>query len=71
MAVTLKTTSNVELECEVAVALANVSEGAARSTVLEATQVAPSHGFVTGQAVFEPKSSNDLGYSAATHSCNI
>ena len=36
----------VEPDCELAVALACVTEGAARSTVLTVTQVEPSHGFV-------------------------
>ena len=48
-------------------ALATVTEGAARSTVLKVTQVEPSHGFVAWQAPVggdAAKSSND---SAATH----
>ena len=52
----------VELDCELAVALANVTEGAARSTALNVTQVEPSHGFVAWQALVDgcaPKSSND------------
>ena len=40
----------VEQDNEVAVALANATEGAARSTVLKVTQVEPSHGFVAWQA---------------------
>ena len=36
---------NVELDCELAVALTNATEGAARSTVLKVTQAEPSHGF--------------------------
>ena len=62
MAVTLKTTSLFELDYELAVALANVTEGAARSTVLKVTQVEPSRGFVAWQARvdgYAPKSSND------------
>ena len=42
-------------------ALANVSEGVARSTVLKVTQVEPSYGFVAWQALvdgYAPKSSN-------------
>ena len=35
----------VELDYELAAALANVAEGAARSTVVKVTQVEPSHGF--------------------------
>ena len=51
----------VELDCELAVALANVTEGAARSAVLKVTQVEPSH-FVAWQALVDgqaPKSSKD------------
>ena len=40
----------VELDCDLAVALAHVAEGAARSTVLKVTQVEPSHGFVAWQS---------------------
>ena len=40
----------VELDYELAVALANVTEGAARATVLKVTQTEPSHGFVAWQA---------------------
>ena len=36
----------VELDYDLAVALANVTEGAARATVLKVTQTEPSHGFV-------------------------
>ena len=36
----------VELDYELAVALANVAEGLSRSTVLKVTEVDPSHGFV-------------------------
>ena len=52
----------VDLGCELAVALANVTEGAARATVLKVTQTEPSHGFVAWQALvdgYTPKSSND------------
>ena len=38
---------NVERDSELAVALANATEGAARFTVLKVTQVEPSHGFAT------------------------
>ena len=51
----------VELEHELAVALATVTEGAARSTVLKIAQVEPSHGFVAWQSRaddYAPKSSN-------------
>ena len=64
----------VELDYELAVALANVTEGAARSAVLEVTQVQLSHGFVAWQAPvdgYAPKSSNDPAHSAATHTCDI
>ena len=53
---------SVELDYELAVALVNVTEGAARSTVLKVTQVEPSHMVVAWQALvdgFAPKSSND------------
>ena len=53
---------HVELDYELAVALASVTEGAARSRVLKVTQVEPSHGFVAWQALIDgyaPKSSND------------
>ena len=52
----------VELDYDLAVALVSVTEGAARSAVLKVTQVEPSHGFVTWQALvdgYTPKSSND------------
>ena len=52
----------VELVCELAVALATVTEGAARATVLRVTQAEPSHGFLARQALVDdsaPKSSND------------
>ena len=51
-----------ELDCELPVALANVTGGAARSTVLKVTQVEPSRGFATWQALVDgsaPRSSND------------
>ena len=53
---------HVELDYELAVALANATEGAARATVLRITQTEPSHGFVAWQALvdgYAPKSSND------------
>ena len=56
----------VELDCEQAVTLANVTEGAARSTVLKVTHVEPSHGFVAWQALVDsnaPKSSNDPAFA--------
>ena len=43
----------VELDYELAVALAIVTEGAARSTVLKVTQVEPSHGFAAWQALVD------------------
>ena len=52
----------VELDYELAVTLANVTEGAARSTVLKVTPMEASHGFVAWQALvdgYAPKSSND------------
>ena len=52
----------VELDYERAVAVANVTEGAARATVQRITQTKPSHGFVAWQALvddYAPKSSND------------
>ena len=52
----------VELDCELAVALANVTEGAARATVVKVTQKEPSHGFVAWQALVDGyvrKSSKD------------
>ena len=42
-----------ELEYELAVALANATEGAARFTELEVTQVEPSHCFVAWQALVD------------------
>ena len=54
---------HVELDYELAVALANATEGAARATVLSITQTEPSHGFVAWQALVDgcaSKSSNDL-----------
>ena len=51
---------HVELDYELAVTLANVTEGAARATVLRITQTEPSHGFVAWQVDGNaPKSSND------------
>ena len=53
---------HVELDYELAVALANVTECAARATVLKLTQTEPSHGFVAWQALvhgYAPKSFND------------
>ena len=44
---------DVELDCELAVALANATEGAARATVLRITQTEPSHGFVAWQALVD------------------
>ena len=52
----------VELDCELAAAPANVTDGAARSTVLNVTQVESSDGFVAWQALvdgYAPRSSND------------
>ena len=53
---------HVELDCELAVALANATEVAARATVLRITQTEPSHGFVAWQALvhgYATKSSKD------------
>ena len=53
---------HVELDYELSVALANVTEGPARATILKVTQTEPSHGFVAWQALvdgYAPKSSND------------
>ena len=53
---------HVELDYELAVALANATEGAARPTLPRITQTEPSHGFVGWQALVDrsaPKSSND------------
>ena len=50
---------SVELDYELAVAFANATEGAARSTVVMVTQVEPSYGFVTRHALvdgYAPKS---------------
>ena len=61
-----------ELDHGLAVVLANVTEGAARSTVLKVTQTEPSRGFVTWQPLvdgYAPKSSNDPAL-AATHTCD-
>ena len=44
---------HVELDCELALALATVTEGAARRTVLKVTQVEPSHGFVVWQVLVD------------------
>ena len=44
---------HVELDYELAVALVNVTEGAARATVLKVTQTEPSHGFVAWQALID------------------
>ena len=41
---------HVELNCELAVALAYATEGAARATVLRITETEPSHGFVAWKA---------------------
>ena len=49
---------NAELDYELAVALANETEGAASSTILKVFQVEPSHGFAAWQALVD-KSSND------------
>ena len=40
----------VELDCEMAVTLTNVTEGAARTTVLTITQTEPSHRFAAWRA---------------------
>ena len=53
---------NVELDYELAVALASATEGAAMSTVLKVSQAEPSHGFVAWQEMvdgYAPKSLND------------
>ena len=44
---------HVELDCELAVALANATEGAAKVTVLRITQTEPSHGFVEWRALVD------------------
>ena len=52
----------VELGYELAVALINATEGAARSTLLKVTQVEPRHKVMAWQALvdgYAPKSSND------------
>ena len=52
----------VELDFELAVSLANLTESAARATVLKITQTEPSHGLVAWQALvdgYAPTSSND------------
>ena len=52
----------VELDFELVVGLANVTEGAARPTVLTVSQVEPGHGFVAWQVLvdgYAPKSAND------------
>ena len=64
---------HVELDYELAVALAIATEGAARSTALKVTQVEPSRWFVAWQALVEgyaPKSSKCPSNSAATHTCD-
>ena len=68
LVVTLQTTSTWDwMDCELAVALAIVTEGAAGSTVLKLTQVEPSHWFAAWQAPVDgyvPKSSKDPSYIA-------
>ena len=59
----------VELDYELAVALANVTEGRARATVVKVTQTEPSRGFVAWQALvdgFAPKSSHDPAIALQT-----
>ena len=61
---------NVELDYELAVALASATEGAARSTVLKVSQAEPSHGFVAWQEMVEgyaPKSLNDPAMRCSPH----
>ena len=61
---------HVELDHELAVALASVMEGAAASTVKKVTQVQPSHGFVAWLAAIDgcaPKSSNDPAFALTAH----
>ena len=56
----------VELDFELAVAVASVTEGAARSTILKVTQVEPSRGFVAWQALvdgYASKSFNDPAFA--------
>ena len=63
---------HVEQDYELAVTLANVTEGPARATVLKVPQTEPSHGFVAWQALvdgYAPKSSNVLAM-ATTHTCD-
>ena len=63
----------VELDYELAVALACATEGPARSTVLKVTHVAPSHGFVAWQALLDghaPKSSNDPAVALQPTTCD-
>ena len=58
----------VELDCELAVALASATEGAARSTVQKVTQVEPG-GIEAWQALVDgcaPKSLNDPGIGLQT-----
>ena len=54
-------------------ALANVTEGPARATVLKVTQTEPSYGFVAWQALvdrYAPRIVDRSGNSAATHTCD-
>ena len=44
---------HVELDFELALALANATDGGARATVLRITQTEPSHGFVAWQALVD------------------
>ena len=56
----------LEMEYELAVALASLTEGAMRFTVLKVTRVEPRHGFVARQALvdgYTPKSSNDQAFA--------
>ena len=58
----------------VTLALANATQGATRSTVLKATQVEPSHGFVAWQGLvdgYAPKSSNDPAIALQFHTFDI
>ena len=53
---------HVELDYELAVALANATEDPARAAVLKVTETEPSHGFMAWQALVDahaPTSSND------------
>ena len=73
LVVTLQMTSVLNWTVKLAVALANVTEGAANSTVLKVPQVEPSHGFVLWQALvdgYAPKSSNDPRDGATVHTCD-